>query len=74
LPEPPARKKKGNIVSDGLPNNQEGKTLYWVKFIDQSNGMNIDTYFIAHNLQHLEDNIADILEVKAIKDVQDLTS
>lgn len=50
------------------------KTLYWVKFVDQDRGNTVDTYFIARNLQHLEEEIADILEVKAIKSVQDLTS
>lgn len=49
------------------------KKLYWVRFIDQSNGNKIDTHFIAKSLSHLEDNIADILEVKLIDDVQDLT-
>lgn len=31
-------------------------------------------YFIANSLKHLEEEIADILEVKAIRDVQDLTT
>lgn len=49
-----------------------GKTLYWVKFIAQGTGSKIDTYFIANSLEHLEENIADILEVKVINDVQEL--
>lgn len=51
----------------------EDKTLYWVKFVEQDNGTDIDTYFLAKNLAQLEENIADILEVKVINDVSDLT-
>ena len=51
----------------------EDKKLYWVRFVEQERGTNIDTYFIAKSLAHLEEEIADILEVKLINDVSDLT-
>lgn len=49
------------------------KTLYWVKFVDQSDGRTIDTHFLARNLAHLEEEISDILQIKVISDVSDLT-
>lgn len=49
-----------------------GKTLYWVKFVDQSNGHTIDTYFSAESISKLDENIADILEIKVIKEVQEV--
>ena len=48
-------------------------TLYWVKFVDQSTGRSVDTYFLATSLAELEESIADIEEVKVIHEVQDLT-
>lgn len=48
------------------------KTLYWVKFVDQESGMAIDTYFSAESISVLDENIADILEIKVIKEVQEL--
>lgn len=50
----------------------DSKTLYWVKFIDQSDGRVIDTYFSAASISKLDDEIADILEIKVIKEVQAL--
>ena len=50
-----------------------GKILFWVKFVDQSSGNTINTYFLARSLSHLDEEIADILEVKVIHDVDDLT-
>ena len=49
-----------------------GENLYWVKWVNQENGMNIDGYFIANSIAHLEQEIADILEIKLIKDVHNL--
>lgn len=49
-----------------------GKTLYWVKWVNQKNGMNIDGYFLAESIAQLEDGIDDILEIKVINDVHDL--
>lgn len=49
------------------------KTLYWVKFVDQSNGQTIDTYFTAESLTDLDNSVADIMEIKVINEVIDLT-
>lgn len=49
------------------------KTLYWVKFVDQSSGMDTDAYFTAKSLADLDNNISDIMEIKVINDVIDLT-
>lgn len=54
-------------------NSSNSKTLYWVKFIEQDRGNTIDTHFIATGLKQLEEEISDILEVKVINDVTDLT-
>lgn len=48
------------------------RTLYWVKFIDQSNGNNVDAYVLAKSLAQIEDEFADILEIKLIKEVMEL--
>ncbi len=53
---------------------EKGKTLYWVKWVNQDTGGNIDSYFLATGLSQLEDNISDILELKVINDVHDLTN
>lgn len=50
----------------------KSKTLYWVKFIDQESGMSIDTYFLAKSISVIDDNIADILEIRVINDVSEL--
>lgn len=49
-----------------------GKTLYWVKWVNQNTGGNIDGYFLALSLAQLEEEVVDILEVKVINDVHDL--
>ena len=51
----------------------EDKTLYWVKFIDQSNGETVDNYMLAYSLKHLEEEVVDILELKVIDNIIDLT-
>lgn len=51
-----------------------GKTLYWVQWVNQATGGNIDSYFIANSLQHLEEEISDIKQIKVINDVEDLTA
>lgn len=48
------------------------KTLYWVKFIDQSTGSEIDTYFSAESISKIDEEIADILEIKVINEVEEL--
>jgi len=49
--------------------DKKNKTLYWVKFIEQSNGMTLDAYFEAESISKLDEGIADILEIKVIKEV-----
>lgn len=49
------------------------RKLYWVKFVNQDNGLTIDSYFIANNLAHLEYRVADILKVRVISNIIDLT-
>ena len=49
------------------------KNLYRVKFIDQEAGLTIDQYFMANSIAHSEQNIADILEIKVISNIIDLT-
>lgn len=51
---------------------QTDKKLYWVKFIEQSDGAMIDTYFTAHSISELDEHIADILEIKVIQEVIEL--
>lgn len=48
------------------------KTLYWVRFVDQDKGHTVDTYFSAESISKLDEEIADILEIKVIKEVQEL--
>lgn len=48
------------------------RTLYWVKFTDQSTGNIYDQYFLADSISTLEKNIADIIKIKVIKEVIEL--
>lgn len=55
------------------PDQSKKKVLYWVKFVNQGTGEEIDSYYIAHNLAQLDETFADILEIKVISNVEDLT-
>lgn len=46
--------------------------LYWVKFVDQSSGIEVDTYFKAESISKLDEVIADIIEIKVIDHVQEI--
>jgi len=54
-------------MTDKTP--QGNTTLYWVKFIEQENGRTIDAYFKAESISIIDESIADILEIKVIKEV-----
>ncbi len=51
----------------------KNKTLYLVKLIEQKNGDIIDIYFYATSISQLEEKITEIIEIKVISEVMDLT-
>lgn len=61
-----------SLRKETVMSKQTDKKLYWVKFIEQSDGATIDTYFTAHSISELDEHIADILEIKVIQEVIEL--
>jgi len=50
----------------------EIEKLYLVRFINQETGKEIERYFLAKNLAHLEDEIADIIQIQPLENFENL--
>jgi len=55
-------------------NEIEKECLYLVRYINQETGKDTIEYFLAHGLSHLEDEIADIIQIQPLTDFTNLTS
>lgn len=47
--------------------------LYLVRSVNQETGTDIIKYYLAHGLEHLEDEIADIIQIQPLTNFEDLT-
>lgn len=52
---------------------ENDKKLYLVESVAQDTGERFIKYYLAHGLDHLEDEIADIVQIQPLTNFEDLT-
>ena len=50
------------------------KKLYLVRSVNQETGKDLIVYYVAYGLKHLDDEIADIVQIQPLTNFEDLTS